>query len=209
MPLDLRHDPPGFLPALRLIAETGVIAAHLVRRSPDRALEQVSDLVLQDGTCRQPEAHRHVSQTSLSSDKSALLPARLVRNHARARLAPSPHELLGYRRPRQSPQRGADSPARTAAPQDSHRYAGRPIKTSRRSRTHPRFGFDPPALDIDEPSPDTIGALHAAQNEQQFRKAIDGIKDAIPRRLLIDGQNPLTLLHATLSNCIIAAMRFA
>jgi predicted RNA-binding Zn-ribbon protein involved in translation (DUF1610 family) len=29
------------------------------------------------------------------------------------------------------------------------RYAGRPIKTSRKSRTHPRFGFDPPALDID------------------------------------------------------------
>jgi hypothetical protein len=47
--------------------------------------------------------------------------------------------------------------------------------------------------------PDTIAVLHAAQNEQQFRKAIDGIKDAIPHRLLIDGQNPLTLLHAALS----------
>src|SRR6478736_5358829 len=39
VPLDLRHDPPGFVPALRSIAEAGVIAAHLVRRSPDRALE--------------------------------------------------------------------------------------------------------------------------------------------------------------------------
>ena len=46
VPLDLRHDPPGFLPALRLIAEAGEVAAHLVRRSPDWALEQVSYLVL-------------------------------------------------------------------------------------------------------------------------------------------------------------------
>jgi Transposase zinc-ribbon domain len=68
---------------------------------------------------------------------SALLPACLVRNHARARLAPSPDELLGYRRPRQSPQRPADSPARTATPQDSHRYAGRPIKTSRKVEPSP------------------------------------------------------------------------
>jgi len=48
-----------------------------------------------------------------------------------ARRAPSPDELLGYRRTRQSPQRRADSPARAAAPQDSDRHAGRPIKTSR------------------------------------------------------------------------------
>jgi transposase-like protein len=49
---------------------------------------------------------------------------------ARARLAPSPDELLGYRRARQSPQRRADIPARAAAPKDSDRHAGRPIKTS-------------------------------------------------------------------------------
>src|SRR5271156_7103879 len=48
VPLDLRHDPPRFLPALRLIAETGEVAAHLVRRSSDRTLEAVSDFVLQD-----------------------------------------------------------------------------------------------------------------------------------------------------------------
>jgi len=70
-------------------------------------------------------------------------PARLVRNHARARLAPSADELLGYHRARQSPQRRADSPAPAAAPQDSDRHAGRPINTSRKSRTQPRFGFDP------------------------------------------------------------------
>ena len=82
--------------------------------------------------------------------ESALLPARLVRNLARARLAPSPDELLGYRRARQSPQRRADSPAPAAAPKNSDRNAGRRIKT-RKIRTPPRFGFDPPAPDIDQP----------------------------------------------------------
>jgi len=37
VPLDLGHHPAGSLPALRLIAEAGVVAANLVRRSPDRA----------------------------------------------------------------------------------------------------------------------------------------------------------------------------
>jgi len=46
MPLHLGHHPAAFLPALRLIAEAGEVAAHLVRRSPDRALEQISDFVL-------------------------------------------------------------------------------------------------------------------------------------------------------------------
>src|ERR1700736_2522465 len=70
---------------------------------------------------------------------------------SRARLAPSPDELLGYRRARQSPQTRADSPAPAAASKDSDRHAARPIKTSRKSRTQPRFGFDPPDLDIDQP----------------------------------------------------------
>jgi hypothetical protein len=48
-----------------------------------------------------------------------------------------------------SPQRRADRPARAAAPKDSDRHAGRRIKTSRKTRTQPRFGFDPPALDFD------------------------------------------------------------
>ena len=55
MPLDLGHDAARLAPALRLIAEAGVVAAHLVRRSPDRALEQVSDPVLQDAVGRQPD----------------------------------------------------------------------------------------------------------------------------------------------------------
>jgi len=38
-----RGDAPRLVPTLRLIAETGVEAAHLMWRLPDRALEQVSD----------------------------------------------------------------------------------------------------------------------------------------------------------------------
>src|SRR5205823_5620082 len=81
-----------------------------------------------------PQAHRHVSQRVCLPIQSALLPARLVRNHGRARLAPSPDELLGYRRARQSPQRRAGGPTPAAAPKDSDRHAGRPIKTPRKSR---------------------------------------------------------------------------
>lgn len=45
----------------------------------------------------------------------------------------------------------------------------------------------------------TIAALEAAKKEQQFNKAVTGLKDAIPPALLINGHNPLTLLHAALS----------
>src|SRR5205823_2695554 len=55
MPLDLGHDAARLVPTLRLIAEAGVEAAHLVWRSPDRALKQVSDFVLQDAIGRQPD----------------------------------------------------------------------------------------------------------------------------------------------------------
>src|SRR3954470_4874655 len=48
MPLDLGHDVARLVPALRLIAEAGVIAPYLVRWSPDRSLQQISDLILQD-----------------------------------------------------------------------------------------------------------------------------------------------------------------
>src|SRR5215471_4969351 len=47
--------------------------------------------------------------------------------------------------------------------------------------------------------PEAIAALQAAQREHQFSKAMDDVKDAIPQRLLIQGQNPLTLLHSALS----------
>jgi hypothetical protein len=45
----------------------------------------------------------------------------------------------------------------------------------------------------------TISALRSARDEQQFSKAMDLVKDAIPQALLINRHNPLTLLHSALS----------
>lgn len=45
-----------------------------------------------------------------------------------------------------------------------------------------------------------IVTLKAAKEEQQFKKALESVKDAVPPGLLINGQNPLTLLHAALSD---------
>src|SRR5215218_8450502 len=55
MPLDLGHDVARLVPALCLIAEAGVIAPYLVGWSPDRSLQQISDLVLQDRIGRKPD----------------------------------------------------------------------------------------------------------------------------------------------------------
>jgi hypothetical protein len=41
--------------------------------------------------------------------------------------------------------------------------------------------------------------LTKAKAETQFSKAVDSIKHAIPQALLINGHNPLTLLHTALS----------
>src|SRR5258708_11160949 len=48
-------------------------------------------------------------------------------------------------------------------------------------------------------APEMVEAFEAAKNENQFLRAIESIKGAIPPALLIDGHNPLTLLHAALS----------
>jgi hypothetical protein len=53
MPLDLGHNAPWLVPALRLIAEPGEAAAHLMRRPPDWALQQIADPALQDIVGRQ------------------------------------------------------------------------------------------------------------------------------------------------------------
>jgi hypothetical protein len=45
-----------------------------------------------------------------------------------------------------------------------------------------------------------IAAIQSAIDEKQFSKAVDSIKDAIPQSLLIDGHNPITLLHSALSD---------
>jgi len=42
--------------------------------------------------------------------------------------------------------------------------------------------------------------LEAAKAETQFSKALSSVKDAIPQALLINGHNPLTLLHSALSD---------
>ena len=47
--------------------------------------------------------------------------------------------------------------------------------------------------------PTTIAALEAAESERQFTKAVKDLKDAMPPVLLMNGHNPLTLLHGALS----------
>ena len=46
---------------------------------------------------------------------------------------------------------------------------------------------------------DTIVSLEACKDEKQFSKAVKNLKKAIPTSLLINGQNPLLLLHGALS----------
>ena len=49
------------------------------------------------------------------------------------------------------------------------------------------------------PSKETAELFAKAKAETQFTRAIDMIKAAIPEAVLIDGNNPLTLLHSALS----------
>jgi hypothetical protein len=47
--------------------------------------------------------------------------------------------------------------------------------------------------------PELIETLSKAKAETQFKRAVDSVRDALPQILLINGQNPLTLLHSALS----------
>lgn len=47
--------------------------------------------------------------------------------------------------------------------------------------------------------PETLAVLEAASKENQFSRAVEQVKDAIPEVLLVRGHNPLTLLHRALS----------
>jgi hypothetical protein len=47
---------------------------------------------------------------------------------------------------------------------------------------------------------DTLVKLNNAKLETQFSKAVASVRDAMPQSLLINGQNPLTLLHSALSD---------
>src|SRR3954454_18162049 len=55
MPFDLGHDMARLVPALRLIAEAGVVTSYLMRWSPDRSLQQMSDPILQHLVGRQAD----------------------------------------------------------------------------------------------------------------------------------------------------------
>ena len=46
---------------------------------------------------------------------------------------------------------------------------------------------------------EAVKKLEAAKRETQFSKALSNVKNAIPQSLLIDGHNPLLLLHRALS----------
>ncbi len=48
-------------------------------------------------------------------------------------------------------------------------------------------------------TPEVLKRFEDAAKETQFSRAIDAIKSAFPPVLLIDGQNPLSLLHSSLS----------
>jgi hypothetical protein len=48
-------------------------------------------------------------------------------------------------------------------------------------------------------TPDVMKSFQLAESETQFSKAISEIKDGIPTVLMVDGHNPLTLLHNALS----------
>lgn len=47
--------------------------------------------------------------------------------------------------------------------------------------------------------PEVIESLRRAEKETRFTEAVKAIKDGLPQALLIDGHNPLTLLHSALS----------
>ncbi len=46
---------------------------------------------------------------------------------------------------------------------------------------------------------ESIKQLENSKKETQFSKAVESVKDAIPQGLLINGHNPLSLLHSALS----------
>ena len=48
-------------------------------------------------------------------------------------------------------------------------------------------------------TPESISELENARTETQFSKALSSVKTAIPQSLLINGHNPLLLLHSALS----------
>src|SRR5260370_30959403 len=62
--------------------EAGVVAADFKRRSPDRTLQQVSDLALQDGVARQPD------RVAVALDFEELVNLRVGESRVAAEIAP-------------------------------------------------------------------------------------------------------------------------
>jgi hypothetical protein len=48
-------------------------------------------------------------------------------------------------------------------------------------------------------APEMVQAFEGAKRENQFLKAVESVKGVLPQTLLINGHNPLTLLHSALS----------
>lgn len=53
--------------------------------------------------------------------------------------------------------------------------------------------------EVTRAKPETIALLEKAKQETQFSKSVEILRDAIPPTLLINGHNPLVLLHGPLS----------
>src|SRR4051812_17983240 len=92
MPFDLGYHVAGLVPALRLISKAGIITPYLVRWSPDRAFEQIPDLVLQDAIGRQADrvagtlgfeqlVYLGIGEASVSPKIQMLHDASVTRNH--------------------------------------------------------------------------------------------------------------------------------
>src|SRR3954453_10615858 len=100
MPLDLGHDMARLVPALRLIAEAGIIALYLVGWSPDRALQQMSNLILQDLVGRKPDrvagtlgfkklVDLGIGESGVASEIKVLHDAPVTSNHRIQQRAPA------------------------------------------------------------------------------------------------------------------------
>jgi hypothetical protein len=65
MPFDLGYHPPPFLPALRRIAEAGVIATHLMRRRPTEQIRSellsLAKRIMSAGATTWTEAHANLA----------------------------------------------------------------------------------------------------------------------------------------------------